>query len=297
MYKEVAVHPACIADEACFFALREQFGFEKGRYLIADGRRWLQDAMAAVKAAQARNDLKPIRAQTIKSWLNKAGRRVTAEERQLLLPGYRALPHEMDVWNDWWLGQQAIRNFDVSLAPSSNPPQFHDFTELPGLRDWQVPPSCSVERSVVAIGSAIEPLLRISKEIMLVDNYFNLGSNGVLVELVRSAVQAGCTRLMVVTACGCASPASVWTNQYQSLVSKDFRCEWLKVPDKFFHDRYLITDSGALKAGHGFSADCSKGTAADKVNLSYCSFDEAQLVKQQVNGLISDRRASVIWKN
>ncbi len=297
MYKEVAVDPACIADEACFFALREQFGFEKGRYLIADSRRWLKDAMLAVKAAQSRNELKPIRAQTIKSWLNKAGRRVTAKERQLLLPRDRVLVPVVDVWNDWWLGQKTIRDFDVSVLTVTNPPQGYDFTQLSYLPNWQVSPSNSVNRTAVDIVSAIEPLLRIGKEILLVDNYFNLGANVVLVELLKKAVHAGFTRLTIVTTCDCASPERVWNNQYQSLVPADFRCEWLKVPDRYFHDRYLITETGAVKAGHGFSANTLTGTAAAKVNLGYCAYDEAHGVKQEVEALVDDGRASMIWSN
>lgn len=90
MYKEVAVDPACMADSACFFALREQFGFEKGRYLVADRQHWLKDAMVAVKAAQSSNELKPVMAQTIKSWLNKARGKVELKDRQILLPSSRS---------------------------------------------------------------------------------------------------------------------------------------------------------------------------------------------------------------
>lgn len=297
MYKEVAVDPACIADDSCFFALREQFGFEKGRYLIADTRRWLQDAMAAVKEAQKRNELKPVKAQTIKAWLNRANKKVEVKDRQILLPANRQISSEIATWNDWWSGQQAIRRFDVSVAPSSYPPQFHEFTELSTLDSWKVSPSYSVDRTATAIVAAIEPLLRISKEVMLVDNFFNLGSNAVLAELIRAAVQAGCTQLTIVTGCDCVSPDRVWAHEYQSLASDDFQCKWLKVPDRFFHDRYLITDTGAITAGHGFSAGLQKGTAADKLNLYYCSYEKSQEVKQDVIKLETDGRASVIWSN
>ncbi|KZZ00105.1 hypothetical protein A3746_18045, partial [Oleibacter sp. HI0075] len=219
----------------------------------------------AVNDAQRRNEIKPVMAQTIKNWLNKASRKVKVKDRQILLPVNRQANSEMLAWNDWWVGQQAIRSFDVSVTPSSNPPQFHEFTELSTLDSWKVSPSYSVDRTATAIVAAIEPLLRISKEVMLVDNFFNLGSNAVLAELIRAAVQAGCTQLTIVTGCDCVSPDRVWAHEYQSLASDDFQCKWLKVPDRFFHDRYLITDTGAITAGHGFSAGLQKGTAADKL--------------------------------
>lgn len=297
MYKEVAVDPACMADDACFFALREQFGFEKGRYLIADGRRWLHDAMVAVKGAQSRHELKPVRAKTIKEWINKSGRKVAPKDRQLLLPSDRLLTPEMITWNDWWQGQQAIRSFDVSVMLTSDPPQVFDFTQLSEAPGWQVPPSYSVDRTAISIVAALEPLLRISKEIWLVDNYFNLGSNKVLVELIRTANQTGCTHLKIVTACDCASVENVWNKEYRSLITGELKCRWLKIPDKYFHDRYLISDVGAIKAGHGFSAEVSKGTAADKLNLGYCAFDEALSIRQQVETLIDDGRACQIWSN
>ena len=253
--------------------------------------------MAAVKEAQERNQLKPVRAKTIKAWLNKASRKVEVKDRQILLPTNRQVSSDIDVWNDWWADQHEIRRFDVSVASYSNPPEFYDFTELLALDSWQVPPSISVDRTAVSMVAAIESLLRISKEVLLVDNYFNLSSNAVLAELIRVAVEAGCTRFTVVTACDCASPDRVWANEYQRLTSDDFQCKWVKVPDRFFHDRYLITDTGAITAGHGFSVATQQGTAADRVNLSYCSFDEANTVKQQLADLEAQGRSSLIWNN
>lgn len=297
MYKEVAVDPACMADSDCFFALREQFGFEKGRYLVADRQHWLNDAMAAVKAAQSADELKPVLAKTIKSWLNKARGKVELKDRQILLPLNREIDPEVPIWNDWWLGQQSIRKFDVSIAPAPNPPLAYDFTQLSSVQDWQISPSYSVDRTVADIVAALEPLLRISREVWLVDNYFNLGSNQVLAALIRTAATVGCTQLRVITACDCASPEAVWTREYESLVSDTFKCEWVKVPDKFFHDRYLITDTGAVKAGHGFAEATPKGTAADKVSLGYCSFEEAHTVKQQIQTLLAEKNADIIWSN
>lgn len=297
MYKEVAVDPACMADDVCFFALREQFGFEKGRYIIADGGRWVSAAMAAVKDAQAKNQLKPVRAQTIKNWLNKVGRCCSPKDRKLLLPRYRVITAEKSSWNIWWLGQQETRCFDVSILPSSNPPQAYDFTQLSSVPDWQVSPSYSVDRTAKSIVTALEPLIRISKEIWLVDNYFNLGSNKILVELVRTASNLKCSRLRIVTSCDCASPEKLWKQEYERLVSNSFKCEWVKVPNNYFHDRYLIADTGAVKAGHGFAEGGLKGTAADKVSLSYCAFDESQEVKQHVQHLLDEKQAIIIWSN
>ena len=296
MYKEVAVDPACLADDACFFALREQFGFEKGRYLIADSSQWLKAAMEAVKAAQAREELKPVKAKTIKQWLNKS-RKPTAAEKQLLLANDRAGVSTTSDWNQWWSLQQGIRSFDVSVATQSNPPNAYEFFELSSLADWSVSPTYTVDRTPEGIVWALTPLLYISKDILLVDNYLNLASNLVLAELTKAAALAGCHQLTIATACHCASAQTVWEREYQPLVSADFKCEWLQVPDYYFHDRYLISDTGAIKAGHGFSARVPQGTAADKLSLSYCGFDEAQSVKQQVQSLVSDGRARVIWSN
>lgn len=297
MYKEVAVDPTCIADDACFFALREQFGFEKGRYLIADGKRWLSDAMAAVKEAQGKNELKPVRAKTIKAWLNKARGNIEQRDRQILLPLNRTMSPEVPTWNDWWAEQQAIRNFDVSVVPASNPPQTYDFTQLATVANWQVSPSFSVAKTAESIVAALEPLLRISKEVYLLDNYFRLGSNKVLTVLISTAARVGCTRLRIITACACPNPAAVWEREYEGLTSSTLKCDWVIVPDKYFHDRYLITDTGALKAGHGFLADVAKGIAADTLNLSYCAFNEAQITKQQIDALLSEKKASIIWSN
>lgn len=295
MYKEIAVEPACIADAECFFALRDKFGFEKGRYLIADSAAWLKAAMAAVKVAQDNDELKPVRAKTIKEWLNRLRKQKKGNERQLLLTNDRLLDGVNDNWNEWWAEQKAIRAFDVSIMAQSNSPHAYDFSELEDLADWQVSPSYFVGRTADEIISFLKPLLQISKDILLVDNFFNLASNPVLVELIRVFSGMGGRHLTVVTTCDCASSERVWEREYQHLVTEAFHCDWIKVPDRYFHDRYLISDTGAIKAGHGFSIGVEQGIAADKLSLSYCSYEEASSVRRQVNELVDDGRANKIW--
>lgn len=295
MYKEIAVEPACIADSECFFALRDQFGFEKGRYLIADRFAWLKAAMEAVKAAQARDELRPVRARTIKEWLNKLSKQKKNNERQLILTNDRLLGGDDKSWNEWWTEQNAMRAFDVSVMSQSNSPYAYDFTELSSLPNWKISPSYFVERTAEEIVSFLKPLLRMSKDLLLVDNFFNLASNPVLVALIRALSETGGKHLTVATTCDCVSAERVWQREYQHLVPTDFHCDWVKVPDRYFHDRYLISDTGAVKAGHGFSVGVEQGAASDKLSLSYCSYEEASSVRQQVHALVDDGRAKKIW--
>ena len=69
------------------------------------------------------------------------------------------------------------------------------------------------------------------------------------------------------------------------------------VPQKFFHDRYLISNIGAIKAGHGFSEGVTQGAQADILSLNICSKHESNDVIQQLEKIISTKQATITYLN
>ncbi|MBE8232535.1 MAG: hypothetical protein HAW67_02280, partial [Endozoicomonadaceae bacterium] len=67
MYQEVAFDPECFSEYHYYGLLKSEFGFEKGRYIVAPIRSWVREAVKAVKDSQ---QIKPIRKQTIKNFVS-----------------------------------------------------------------------------------------------------------------------------------------------------------------------------------------------------------------------------------
>lgn len=70
MYKEVAFDPSCLRSFEYYSLLKQQFGFDKGRYVAADRKAWAREAMCVVKQA----GFTVVREQSIKNYLNKLAR-------------------------------------------------------------------------------------------------------------------------------------------------------------------------------------------------------------------------------
>ncbi len=179
-----------------------------------------------------------------------------------------------DDWIEWWQAETKHRAFSASV--SENIKDQVNYSEiLEGNEQWEIPPSISVQRNARDIVAAIEPLLYLSKEVTLVDQYFRLTNNKTLVELFK--VLAGCSveKFTVVTSMGNANIEAAYRRDFKSLNTRQVSFIWVKAPERYFHDRYLLTDVGALRAGHGFMAEIEKGTHADMLNINIISTEEA----------------------
>jgi len=160
---------------------------------------------------------------------------------------------------------------------------------------WKVSPSISVERNAHDIVRPVESLINISREIVLVDQYFRFSGNNTLVELFKILSMGSVTHFTVVTSMKTLNIQQAYEREYKSLNTSSVAFDWVEAPDKYFHDRYLISDVGAVKAGHGFMPEIKKGIHADKLNINIVSSDEAQGVKQSLAKLLENDAASVVF--
>ncbi|SFG74484.1 hypothetical protein SAMN05444062_101213 [Pseudomonas syringae] len=287
MYKEVAFDPSCLGKFEYYSLLKQQFGFEKGRYVAADRRAWAKEAMAVVKRA----GLTDIREKSIKSYLNKVARPRGIDEF-LLAPDRpkTGLPR----WSDWLDNQLTLRPFDLTISDSVHEGFLNIDLINDGHHDWDVPASISVLREAKEIVGAVVSLLRLSTEITLVDQYFYLAGNNTFRELLVSLLGTSVRSVRVVSAVIPHNPEQVYQREYHALNSQGIGLEWIVAPERYFHDRYLITDVGAIRCGHGFVEDLVKGIHADQLNINLIGIAETQRTLQSLKTLFDEGKVTRI---
>ena len=111
MFKEIAIDPACMADLEYYYLLKREFGFNKGRYAVADIKTWAKAAVQFVK----NSGMPPVKQKSVKTYLNQVQRGKVAQT--FLLTKDRTAIKEPR-WGEWWKTQSAHRNFSVLLSES-----------------------------------------------------------------------------------------------------------------------------------------------------------------------------------
>lgn len=287
MYKEVAFDPCCLRNFEYYSLLKQHFGFDKGRYVAAERRTWAQEAMIAVKQA----GLPAIREQSIKNYLNKLPRSGERDEF-LMAPDRPTGEHKL--WSAWLDNQLKVRPFDVTISEPAQEGHLDIDSINNGHQEWNVPASLSVMREAKAIVGSVLGLLRLSLEVTLIDPYFYLTGNKTLSEIFVALQGTSVRAVRVVSSVNPLNPQQVYQREYHKLNNRGVSLEWVVAPEKYFHDRYLITDVGAIRVGHGFVEDLVKVIHADQLNINLIGIAEAQRTQESLKILLDERRATRI---
>ncbi|WLG67517.1 hypothetical protein [Pseudomonas brassicacearum] len=287
MYKEVAFDPCCLRSFEYYSLLKQHFGFDKGRYIAAERRIWAQEAMIAVKQA----GLPVIREQSIRNYLNKLPRSRERDEF-FMAPDRPKGDHKL--WSVWLDNQLQVRPFDVTISEPAQEGRLDIDSINNGHQEWNVPASLSVLREAKAIVGSVLGLLRLSSEVTLIDPYFYLTGNKTLSEIFVALQGTSVRTVRVVSSVNPLNPQQVYQREYHKLNSRGVSLEWVVAPEKYFHDRYLITDAGAIRVGHGFVEDLVKGIHADQLNINLIGIAEAQRTQESLKTLLDERRATRI---
>jgi len=268
MYKEVAIDPRCMADMEYYNLVKQHFGYDKGRYISAEVKVWTKEAMEYVK----KSDLSDVKLQSVKNYLNKIGRSKGSNEFLLTKDRKGSVA---TCWNDWVDKQKTIRVFSciISKAEGVDKINIDDINE--GCSLWDIPASTSIKKNPHDIISVLQPLIKLSQELVLIDPFFTLSRNPVLEELFKEIQNTFLTSLRIVTSIDSTDVKRIYNSEYEKLNTKKIAFQWIKVPEKFFHDRYFISNVGALGAGQGFLKQIEKGAPSDLLNLHRISHDEA----------------------
>ena len=294
MYKEVAFDPQCLCEFHYYALLKSQFGFEHGRYVVAPLKPWVQEAVKSIKGSS----LSPVKQKSIKTYLNRL-QRTKQDNPCILLPKDRAsVTKAVQDWLGWVESQQRHRQFNsvVSERPVNCAIDYEQIL-LPA-EQWNVPPSLLVDKTKQDIVKAVSPLIHLSSGLTIVDQYFSISNNPVLkglIEQLQNHQQIG--SLTLVTSVKPADPHKVFQHEFVNQFAYLPAFKLIIAPERYFHDRYMITDVATIKAGHGFSTGVAKGGQSDKLSLSLCGKAESDLTLDFVNKLAQDRPEQVYQLN
>ncbi len=117
---------------------------------------------------------------------------------------------------------------------------------------------------------------------MIADPYFKLPGNRLLKAILKRASVSSVRKVTIVTAMECSNLEGVYEREYKQLVGEYVRLNYVRVPNQFIHDRYMLTDKAAIKAGQGFSVAPEKGLQSDHLSISLCGLEEYKDTKARI---------------
>uniref|UniRef100_UPI00404820F5 hypothetical protein n=1 Tax=Rheinheimera sp. TaxID=1869214 RepID=UPI00404820F5 len=291
MYREVAFDPQCLAHYEYYSLLKQGIGFETGRYVVAPMKEWLSEAFAAAKNS---TELAPIKRQSVKQFLNKMLKEHGS--KRILLPKYRPIINESD-WHNWYQAQVQFQVFDVVVSERVEEALTHD-NILDNNQKWYIPPTTRIEKQVPSIMDVVGKLMRFGGEVTLIDQYFRLATNDVLhaiFDVLNS--DKSITSLTLVTSVTTLNPQGVFDNEYKIRYPGIPKLKLIVAPERFFHDRYMMSSYGALKSGQGFADGVPMGAQSDRLSIGLCGQEECSETLGDLKTLIDGGKATVycLW--
>lgn len=293
MYKEVAFDPQCLEEYHYYGLLKSGFGEEKGRYVIAALNAWVCEAVHYVK----NSELKDIKKHSIKNFLNRLKREKGGGI--VLLPADRRAsldPKTVSNWEQWYEWQRAYRDFSVTVSERELKGALTYEDIIGDCVSWNISPTVRIERNPDQIIGMLIPIIRLSSSILLIDNYFKLSGNDVLKALLDEIQRfPNIKKLDVVTSIDTKSPDQVFNREYRNNYSYLPKITLVVADDRFFHDRYFITDKAAIKAGHGFTSSMPKGAHSDGLSIGICGeHEKAETESELKNAFERELARSVV---
>ena len=262
MIKEFAVEPEAIANSyRDFFYVIEKFGLSQGRVIAEFPKKW--KAMV-YEAAQSK--------------LTGTRKLTDVTERLKQLPNdilFRS-PRDVVDGNASWLDRiatvQANNPFDFVLtATHLDAPRtvsLDDFTEhhecLAQNRHWRLP------RTVENIAAACAFHWRTARHVKIVDPYFDLGEaryRRPFERLFAMPTQAKQLDIYRNDNFGVASIPDRWRGALDHAIAQRIHIRVFFRPVSDMHNRYFLTDLGALTFGAGLCKDTANPPAIDDILL------------------------------
>jgi hypothetical protein len=274
MIRQYALEPASVVAWERFRFFMDQFGPHHGRMIAEFPGGWCR----ALRELVQKSDLGPVAKKRIAERLEQAARQGKLTAR----PGSTFDPSRP--WLDNALAEHGRRPFDGIVADglaSAGQDAVLPAGEVDETHPrWRVARTSRVERTPAGIAAVAEPLLQVSREVVLVDAYFLDPRNalrprdrhlGPLRELFR---RCGSRRFSFLQYhCGDQHQrlaGSDWARidaDVRSAVPADLRVEIVLWPQKALHNRFVLTELGGLEFGHGLDAGHPSRPGSDDVAL------------------------------
>lgn len=257
MLYEYAVDPVALGSSwaRCRYVL-DQAGWSLGRLIVAYPRRsWMREA---IRASEPLRDVEKAR-------VREALR--LARNYKVVRTGRTVQDVSLD-----WLGdairQQSVDPFRAIVADAPDDVA-NSVLNIDGVNGavplWDCPANWQVPKSGVAIAAALDPLIRHSHELKLIDPYFDVTSRRYLPTLREILARAAVVGLAVVEV-HCQERDQVLDIaalerqaplRLQAQIPNDVALKvhwWSEKPGgRRLHARYAVSDRGGVRIDHGFS--------------------------------------------
>ena len=271
MYKEIALDPHCLSEFHYYALLKSGFGFESGRYVVAPTKQWVREAYQSVKAS----GISPNKQKSITNFLNKLQREKALP--LIILPRDRASLTEQsgyDNWLEWVETQHSMRQFNAVVTEKHGVEHTNYEQIIEGDTAWAIPPTLWIDKTNREIMSVVKPLLMVGRELTIADPYFKLPGNNLLKAILIEAKVSSIKKITIATSMECGNLSGVFEREYKQLLGGQIKLLYVRVPNQFIHDRYMLTDIAAIKAGQGFAVAPEKGLQSDHLSISLCGLEE-----------------------
>jgi len=255
MIYEYAVDPSLLGDINNCRTIFDNFRPDRGKLIAEVPRKWLREAYKAID----RSRYSPMKRKAIVENLNRLKKQGMSKNHQL---------ESWDAVNDSWLDYIINANSSGSFAAIFTETQVAGSVQTYALSDlflgkapecWKYDSQQHINRTPQAIAAAVKPLITISKQITLIDRHIYPNTpryQSVLKEIIRTVNTDGLYGAGIDTVTIHLSDER--TDMQDSLERKvlPFLPKGMKVvchqwPKDIFHDRFIITDVGGVKFGHG----------------------------------------------
>lgn len=284
MLSEYAVEPAAIgSDWRTFKDLIDRFRADKGRLISRLPAKWERKVIQAAREA----GVPDVRMTDIVERLR--------DSKHKVVDFNRTYDHEAD-WIDNALREHADQPFraiicDADRAACSEAMEPDDCSDAHAL--FRTTTSCDVTRTAEEIAEALHTITAVSKEVDIVDPYFDLRPTkgnylatlvSLLGRLARDPGQSKAIRIHFRdhdTRPSAEVLARDGSAQVRGLLPPGYRIElyaWSqRQGGEDFHDRYVLTDLGGIMIGAGLSADGPGESAA----FTLLNFEHAQRLRSR----------------
>jgi len=291
MFKEVALDPQCMSEYHYYGLLKSNFGEDKGRFVVASVKSWVKEAVQAVK----NSTIDPVKKQSIKSFLNRLQKNKNTSLFVYPMDRSKFQNKDDSDWLSWFKNQQVYRCFIPVISERKIDGAINYEDIINGDAKWSIPPTIRIDKTLDDIESVLLPLLRLGENLVIVDQYFSLTPNKILKRIMMDLQEIeSISEITLVTSINTKNPQKVFNDEFKTVYEYLPSFNLVIAPERYFHDRYIITNNGSIKSGHGFALDIQKGTQADKLSIGICSASESRETLDWVDKAINEGKATKI---
>lgn len=283
MFYEYAVDPAIFTNPSNLQSFFESFKNRPNRLISDSPKKWVQAAFQAINQL-THEQCPPVRKKTLKRKLQILSKTSLCNNRDIHDWG------RTENWVDFAKNEHGNYPYSaiLSTVSLSEPVPIYSFSSLyfDSPVCWDVASQQHIKRDGAVMVETVLPLLKISKQIFLVDTYFSFTLpswqryESLLKALVGKSQECnfgkGISKIEIHTSDKQKGVQQSLESKVKSWLPKGIVVCCYQWPEKQMHDRFILTDVGGISFGHGLDE-----FADDRLEHVLISVLEHQVYKKE----------------